>query len=74
MGGDVVVAGLAAWAALVLAVLLIRRPEPGIAREVPPWWDLWVRMLSVAVLTLATTAAAARLGPILSGIAGGLTP
>jgi hypothetical protein len=51
-------------------VPLMRRPESGIAREVPPWWDLWVRMLSVAVLTLATTAAAARLGPTLSGIAG----
>ena len=35
----------------------------------PPWWDLWVRMLAVAALTLAITAAAARLGPTLSGIA-----
>jgi hypothetical protein len=70
LGGDVVVAGLAAWAALALAASLMRRPEPGVVREAPPWWDLWVRMLAVAALTLATTAAATRLGPVLSGIVG----
>ncbi len=70
LGSDVVIAGLAAWLALVFAASLICRPELGIARAAPPWWDLWVRMLAVAALTLAITAAAARLGPILSGIVG----
>lgn len=70
LGSDAVIAGLAAWLALMLAVSLIRRPELQTARASPPWWDLWVRILAVAVLTLATTTAAARLGPILSGIVG----
>jgi hypothetical protein len=69
-GSDVVIAALAAWFALGLAVLLIRRPDLAIARTVPPWWDLWVRLLAVAVLTLAITTAAASLGPVLSGIVG----
>jgi len=70
LGSDVVVAGLTAWLAQVIAISLIPRPEPGIARRAPPWWDLWVRMLAVAVLTLVITAAAARLGPMLSGVIG----
>jgi hypothetical protein len=70
LGSSVVIAGLAAWFAQVIAIPLIQRPEPGIARAAPPWWDLWVRMLAVAALTLAITAAAARLGPILSGVVG----
>jgi hypothetical protein len=65
LGSDVVIAGLAAWLALVLAASLLRRPGLGIAGAAPPWWDLWVRMLAVAALTLAITTAAARLGPIL---------
>src|SRR6516162_7774542 len=68
LGSDVVIAGLAAWLVLVLAASLIGRPEPGMDRATPPWWDLSVRMLAVAALTLAITAAAARLGPMLSGI------
>jgi hypothetical protein len=70
LGNDVVIAGLIAWIALVLAASLIRRPEFGIARAARPWWDLWVRMLAVAALTLAITTAAARLGPIPTGIVG----
>jgi hypothetical protein len=70
LGSDVVIAGLAAWLALVLAASLIRRPEFGMARAARPWWDVWVRMLAVAALTLAITTAATRLGPILSGIVG----
>jgi hypothetical protein len=70
LDSDMIIAGLAAWLALVLAASLIRRPQPRIARAAPPWWDLWVRMLAVAALTLAITAAASRLGPILSGIVG----
>jgi hypothetical protein len=70
LGGDVVIAGLAAWLALMLAASLIRRPELGTARAAHPWRDLWVRMVAVAALTLAITTAAARLGPILSGIVG----
>jgi hypothetical protein len=67
---DVVIAGLAAWLALVIAVSLVRRPEQGTVPTAPPWWDLSVRMLAVAALTLAITAAAERLGPVLSGIVG----
>jgi hypothetical protein len=70
LGSDVVIAGCAAWLALVLAASLIRGPELRSAGAVPPWWDFWVRMLAVAALTLAITTAAARLGPILSGIVG----
>lgn len=69
-GGDVLRAGVAAWFALVLAASMIRRPDFGAARRPPPWWDLWVRMLSAAALTFAITSAAARLGPVLSGIVG----
>jgi hypothetical protein len=70
LGGGVVEAGLAAWAALGLAAALIRRPGPGVARAPAAWWDLWVRMLAAAALTLGITAAAGRLGPVLSGIVG----
>jgi hypothetical protein len=70
LGVGIVDAGLAAWAALALAAALIRRPSPGVARVPPPWWDLPVRMLAAAALTLGITAAAGRLGPVLSGIVG----
>jgi hypothetical protein len=53
-GGNIAIAGLAAWVALLLAASLIPRPEPGIARKPPPWWDLWVRMLAAAALTLVS--------------------
>jgi hypothetical protein len=70
LGNDVVVAGLAAWLAPILALPLMRRSELAGPRCVPPRWDIWARMLAVAVLTLAVTAAATRLGPVLSGIMG----
>jgi hypothetical protein len=70
LGVGMVEAGLAAWAALALAVALIRRPGPGVARAPAPWWDLPVRMLAAAGLTLGITTAAGRLGPVLSGIVG----
>jgi hypothetical protein len=70
LGSDVVSAGLAAWFAQGLATSLIRGPESGIAPATPPWWDLWVRMLAVTALTMAVTTAAARLGPVPSGIVG----
>jgi hypothetical protein len=70
LGSNVFVAGLAAWLAQAIAIWLIPRPEPGTARPSPPWWDLWIRMLAVAALTLAITTGAARLGPIPSGIVG----
>src|SRR5690242_8579977 len=70
LGSDVVVAALTACAALLLAISLIHKPRLGAAPPPPPWWDLWVRIIAVAALTLATTAVAARLGPVLSGIVG----
>jgi hypothetical protein len=70
LGRSVVVAGLAAWLAQVLALMLMRKPALGIPRARPPWWDLWIRMLAVAALTLAITSVAAKLGPMLSGIVG----
>jgi hypothetical protein len=69
-GSDTATAGMVAWLALGLAALLIRRAEPQSTLVSPPWWDLWVRMIAVAVLTLATTTGAARLGPMLSGVVG----
>jgi hypothetical protein len=69
LGSRIVVAALGASVALLLAASLIRNPRLGAAPPPPPpWWDLWVRMIAVAVLTLATTAVAGRLGPVLSGI------
>jgi hypothetical protein len=68
LGGNVVVAGSTAWVALLLATSLIQKPKLGAAPPTPPWWDLVVRMIAVAALTLATTGVAARLGPVLSGI------
>jgi hypothetical protein len=70
LGSDIVVATLAAWATLLLATSVIRKPRLGADPPPPPWWDLWVRMIAVAALTLATTAVAGRLGPVLSGIIG----
>jgi len=69
LGGNIVVAALATWVALLLAASLLRKPSPRPAPP-PPWWDMWVRMIAVAALTLATTAVAGRLGPVLSGIVG----
>jgi len=65
-----VVAAFAAWVTLILAASLIRKPRLGAAPPPPPWWDLWVRMIAVAALTLATTEAGGMLGPVLSGIIG----
>jgi hypothetical protein len=70
LGSDIIVAALAAWVALLLAASLIRKPKLRPASAPPAWWDLWVRMIAVAALTLATTAVAGRLGPVLSGIVG----
>lgn len=70
LGNDIAIAGVAAWVALLLAASLIPRPAPGISRKSPPWWDLGVRMIAAAALTLAITAMAASLGPVLSGIVG----
>jgi hypothetical protein len=70
LGSDVTTAAVTAWLALGLAGSLMRRPELQSTRVSPPRWDLWLRILAVAVLTLATTTAAARLGPMLSGIVG----
>ena len=61
-------AALAAYAALVLAVVLIPRPSKATSSVPPPWWDLWFRMGTAALLTLAITAVADRLGPTFSGI------
>jgi hypothetical protein len=69
LGSNVFVATLAACVALLLATSLIGKP--GLVAAPPPlWWDLWVRIIAVAALTLATTAVAARLGPVLSGVVG----
>ncbi len=70
LDGDIVVGALAAWIVLLLAVSLIHKPSPGTVAPPPPWWDIWVRIFAVATLTLATTALAGRLGPVLSGIIG----
>ena len=74
VSGDKVVgvtwAGVASYVALVLAASLIRRPQSKAIKSVSPWWDIWFRMLATACLTLAITAAAERLGPVLSGIVG----
>lgn len=70
LGSNVLVAASAACAALLLAISLLRGTKFREAPRVPLWWDLWVRMIAVAVLTLATTMVATRLGPILSGIVG----
>ena len=63
-------AGLTAYAALLMVVAFIRRPQLPAAKVPSPWWDIWFRMGAAAALTLAITAAADRLGPLLSGIVG----
>lgn len=70
LGSNIVVAALTAWVTLLLAASVIRKPRLGADPPRPPWWDLGVRMIAVAALTLATTAVAGRLGPVLSGIVG----
>ena len=70
LGNDVAFAALAAWLALMLAASLIRRPGPRTPGAAPPWWDLWVRMLAVAALTVAINAAVATHDPYSAGSPG----
>jgi hypothetical protein len=77
LGSGIVVGASSAWIALLLASSLMRGPRLETAPPPPPpgpppssWWEIWVRMVAVAALTLATTALAGKLGPVLSGIAG----
>jgi hypothetical protein len=70
LGNDPVTAGLTAWLALIAVVSRMPRPEHRPAAPMAPRWDLSVRMLAVAALTLTITAVAARLGPVPSGIVG----
>lgn len=63
-------AGLMDCAALLIALAFIRRPQFAISKATSPWWDIWFRMVAAAVLTLAITTTANRLGPLLSGILG----
>jgi hypothetical protein len=66
------VVGLAvAVAALMLVRELLPMPGPVGSVQMPPKWDLPLRMCSAAALVFALTAAADRLGPALSGL---LTP
>jgi hypothetical protein len=68
--GGVLETGLTAYAGLLLAALLIRRPVSYAVKAPSPWWDIWFRMIAAGALTLAITAAAERLGPVFSGIIG----
>jgi hypothetical protein len=63
-------AGLADYAALLMAVAFVQRPQFPVSKVPSPWWDIWFRMGAAALLTLAITATANRLGPLLSGILG----
>lgn len=69
-GSGVIEAGVASYAALLLAAWLIRRPHLEPIKLPSPWWDLWFRMIVAASLTLAITTTAERLGPTFSGIIG----
>ena len=62
---------MAAVTALMLARYLLPTADPAGAPRTPPTWDLPLRMCSAAALVFVLTAAAARLGPALSGL---LTP
>jgi hypothetical protein len=68
--GGVVGSALAAYAALLCVTLMIQGPRFDAVKAPPPWWDLWVRMVTAGILTLVITAAANRLGPVFSGIIG----
>lgn len=70
LGHNLFIAGSTAWFAQALALVLIRTAKGPIPPSPRRWWDMWVRMLAVAALTLTITTAAARLGPTLSGIVG----
>ena len=60
-----------AVAALMLVRYLLPVPGPVGAPRTPPTWDLPLRMCSAVALVFTLTAAADRLGPVLSGL---LTP
>ena len=66
----VIGAGLAAYAALGVAILVIGHRRYDRVRRAQPWWDLWLRMVAATILTLAITEAAGWLGPVLSGVVG----
>lgn len=70
LGHNIFIAGSTAWLAQALALSLMRTAEPQTAPLPRRRWDVWVRMLAVAALTLTITTAAPRLGPTLSGIVG----
>ena len=70
LGNNIFIAGSTAWFAQALALSLMRKANQQIPSSPQRWWNIWARMLAVAVLTLAITTAAAKLGPALSGIFG----
>ena len=70
IGGGLAGAALAAYAALLLAIVVIPRPRGAMGKAPPPWWDIWLRMIAASLLTLAITGAAGQLGPMFSGIMG----
>jgi len=67
---SVIWAGVAGYVVLLVVASLIRRPQFVSSIQPAPWWDLWLRMVVAAALTMAITAAATTLGPLYSGILG----
>lgn len=67
---DIVGAGLGAYFAVAMALVALRPPRLLPSPGAPPWWDIWLRMATSAVLVAVITLVADRLGPTWSGIIG----
>lgn len=67
---DIVGAGLGAYLCVAMALAALRPPRLLPSPAVPPWWDIWLRMATSALLVAVITLVADRLGPTWSGIIG----
>ena len=61
-------AALAAYGAILLAVIVMPRGAPGAGPTGVPYWEIWLRMLATAAMIALVTSVAGLLGPTWTGI------
>ena len=61
-------AALAAYGAIVLAVVLMPRPKPNSDKLKVPGWEIWFRMLATVLMIALVTSIAQLVGPKWTGI------
>jgi len=68
LGDEPLIATLWTLGIVAFGLWLAGHPAAPPAAFVAPWWDIWLRLAITALIVLAVTAAADRLGPRLSAI------